>query len=453
MHNETTSSVLGDVVNNRQMGAKQYEVLALCLLVAILDGFDTQVVGFLVSPMAHSLEVAPATFGPVFASALFGLMVGALLLAPLADGVGRKKVLLASILTFGAFSLMTAAVGNFNELLLARFLTGLGLGGAIPNLVALTSEYMPRRFSRSAVTLVFCGMPLGAMLAGLTVQQVLVLWDWRAIFIIGGLLPLAVALIISIRLPESMEYLARSTKNRTALERIVRQLFPSVGPLPEEIITTHRDKSERTPVKRLFCDGMWRRTILLWLPYTMNLLILYSIMSWIPTVLATANAPLSAGIQAIILFSLGGVIGSICQGHVMNRYGATQVLVTEFCCYLALVLALSTLPLDMDIFLTVMFVLGIIVQGCQAGLNAVAAEIYPASIRSTGIGWALGVGRIGSILGPIFGGLILSLGWSLHQIFIAALLPGAVALGATLIILLDQVREAAQTNDRLLRSQ
>lgn len=339
-------------------------------------------------------------------------------------------------------------MSTFNELLLVRFLSGLGLGGAIPNLVALTSEYMPRRFSRSAVTLVFCGMPLGAMLAGLTAQQVLLFWDWRALFIIGGLLPIAVALIVGIRLPESLEYLARSPRNHSMLEHIVRRLFIGVGPLPEATFTTQRDKAERIPVKRLFSDGMWRRTILLWLPYAMNLLVLYSIMSWIPTVLASANAPLATGILAIILFSLGGVIGSVCQGQIMNRYGAAQVLFTEFCCYLALVLALSALPVALNIFLTVMFVLGIIVQGAQAGLNAVAAEIYPPSIRSTGVGWALGVGRIGSILGPVFGGLMPGLGWSLQQIFIAATVPGIVALGATLIILLGQVREAAPTNAR-----
>lgn len=446
MHNSTATSALGGVIDNRQIGAKQYEVLALCLLVAVLDGFDTQVVGFLVKPMADSLAIAPSAFGPVFAAALFGLMIGALLLAPLSDCIGRKKVLLASVLTFGLFALMTAFVEQYDELLLVRFLTGLGLGGAIPNLVALAAEYMPRRASRTAVTLVFCGMPLGAMLAGLTAQPVLAHWDWRAIFIIGGLLPIAVAVIIALRLPESMEYLARSSSKRSVLDRLIKQLCPSVSSLPLEAFASVQSKAERIPVSRLFSDGMWRRTLLLWLPYAMNLLILYSIMSWIPTVLANANAPMATGILAIILFSLGGVIGSVCQGYAMNRYGATQVLLGEFICYLTLVLLLSTLPVMLNLFLIVMFVLGITVQGAQAGLNAVAAEMYPQSIRSTGIGWALGIGRIGSILGPIFGGMMLGLGWSLQQIFMAALLPGALALGAMLIILLSQVRAVAQSN-------
>ncbi|AEF22020.1 MFS transporter [Pseudomonas fulva] len=440
MHQSNATSALGGVIDNRQIGARQYEVLGLCLLIAVLDGFDTQVVGFLVKPMADSLAIAPSAFGPVFAAALFGLMVGALLLAPLADCIGRKKVLIASVLAFGFFALLTAFVKHYDELLLVRFLTGLGLGGAIPNLVALAAEYMPRRSSRSAVTLVFCGMPLGAMLAGLTSQYMLSHWGWHAIFIVGGTLPIVVALVIAIRLPESMEYLARSPLRRQQFERVLKSLFPTVSPRGAGTPDASSTKAERIPVSRLFSEGMWRRTLLLWLPYAMNLLILYSIMSWIPTVLATANAPLSAGIVAIILFSLGGVIGSVVQGHAMNRFGTYQVLLGEFICYLVLVLALSLLPVVLDRFLLAMFILGITVQGAQAGLNAVAAEIYPQSIRSTGIGWALGVGRIGSIIGPIFGGLMLGLGWSLQQIFMAALLPGALALGAVLTILFSQLR-------------
>lgn len=440
MHESNTTSVLGGVIDNRQIVAKQYEVLALCLLVAVLDGFDTQVVGFLVKPMADSLAIAPSAFGPVFAAVLFGLMVGALALAPLADCIGRKKVLIASVLTFGLFALLTAFVERYDELLLVRFLTGLGLGGAIPNLVALASEYMPRRASRSAVTLVFCGMPLGAMLAGLTTQQVLSLWSWHAIFIIGGVLPIFVALVIAIRLHESMEYLTRSPQRRSQLVRVLKGLFPAASTAAVTRLDTSPVKAERIPVSLLFSDGMWRRTLLMWLPYAMNLLILYSIMSWIPTVLATANAPLSFGILAITLFSLGGVIGSVVQGHAMNRFGTYQVLLGEFLCYMALVLSLSLLPVVLERFLLVMFILGISVQGAQAGLNAVAAEIYPQSIRSTGIGWALGIGRIGSIAGPLFGGLMLGLGWSLQQIFMAALLPGALAMGAVLTILISQVR-------------
>src|SRR5450830_294785 len=167
-----TENVLSDVIDQRPMGRLQFELIGLCVILAAIDGFDTQVMGFLVGSMAESLGLPAASFGPVFASTLLGLMIGALSLAPLADRIGRKKVLLGCVATFSLFSLCTALSHNYEQLLLARFLTGLGLGGAIPNLIALVCEYTPRRHARSAVTLVFCGMPLGAMAAGLVAEQV-----------------------------------------------------------------------------------------------------------------------------------------------------------------------------------------------------------------------------------------------------------------------------------------
>ncbi|WP_297844544.1 MFS transporter [Pseudomonas sp.] len=441
MQPASCSNVLGDVIDDRPMSRMQLEVVALCVLVAILDGFDTQIIGFLVSPIASSLGVTPSAFGPVFAAGLFGLMLGALGLAPLADKIGRKKVLLASILTFGACALLTAFVQDFEQLLVVRLLTGLGLGGAIPNLVALASEYSPRRYSRISVTLLFCGMPLGAMIAGTTADQLLAVWGWRNLFLIGGVLPLGVAFVVLFRLPESVEFLTRNPRNRSKVERIIARLVPELIQLPTSLLTPRSQAPVKIPLSRLFADGMWRRTLLLWLPYSMNLLILYFIMSWVPTVLVAAHEPLSMGIKAIILFSLGGVFGSILQGWLMNRLGAIRVLMAEFCGYLLLVLLLSQMPISMAPFLIVMFALGVLVQGAQAGLNALAAEIYPQEIRSTGVGWALGIGRIGSILGPVFGGLMLALGWTLQEIFIAALLPGLIALCATLVIRFGQLRE------------
>ena len=441
MHTESSSNILGAVIDQRPMSRMQLEVVALCTLVAVLDGFDTQIIGFLVSPIAGSQGVLPSAFGPVFAAGLLGLMLGALGLAPLADKVGRKKVLLGSILTFGVFSLLTAYVQSFEQLVMARLLTGLGLGGAIPNLVALASEYSPRRCSRISVTLLFCGMPLGAMIAGTTADQLLDAWGWRNLFLIGGALPLAVALLVLLRLPESMEFLTRKPANRAQVQGIIARLAPDLTQLPASLLNRRLSTLARIPMSRLFVAGMRRRTLLLWLPYSMNLLILYFIMSWVPTVLVAAHEPLSMGIQAIILFSLGGVLGSLAQGWLMNRLGAVWAQIGEFCGYLALVLLLSQMPVSMLSFLGVMFVLGVLVQGAQAGLNALAAEIYAQEIRSTGVGWALGVGRIGSILGPLLGGLMLAGGWSLQQMFIAALLPGLIALGATLVIALTQVRE------------
>ncbi|NAS97679.1 MFS transporter [Pseudomonas syringae pv. actinidifoliorum] len=434
MHTPAPTNLLCDVVDNRPVSRLLYEVIALCVLVALLDGFDTQIIGFLVTAISSTLGVTPQALAPVFAVGLFGLMLGALLLAPMADRLGRKKILVVSILLFGTFAALTALATSVPQLLVVRFLTGIGLGGAIPNLVALISEYSPRRYSRSAVTLLFCGMPLGAMLAGLTVDQLLHILGWQNLFLIGGALPLLVAGAVVWRLPESVEFLSRKPGNRDAVKAIIQRLAPELTELPASIARARPGVAASTSLSRLFTGGMWRRTLLLWLPYAMNLLILYFIMSWIPTVLVAAHAPLSLGIRAIILFSLGGVIGSVIQGAMMNRWGAANVLTTEFAGYLAIVLALSQLPVSLYSLFPAMLMLGVLVQGAQAGLNALAAELYPQEIRSTGVGWALGVGRVGSIAGPLFGGLMLAAGWVLTEILSAALIPGFIALAAMTLL-------------------
>lgn len=437
MHEPTTSNALADVIDGRPVSRLQIEVLVLCVLVAVLDGFDTQIVGFLVTAMSATLNVAPQAFAPVFAAGLFGLMLGALLLAPAADRLGRKKILVVSILLFGCFALLTAFVTSIEQLFVVRLITGIGLGSAIPNLVALTAEYSPRRYARSAVTLLFCGMPLGAMIAGLSVDQWLPTTGWQNLFLIGGALPLAVAGAVAWRLPESVEFLSRNARNTEELTSIIKRLAPDLHTLPSGLDSGRSVRKSNTSISRLFTSGVWRRTLLLWLPYAMNLLILYFIMSWIPTVLVASHAPLSTGIRAIILFSLGGVIGSVVQGWMMNRWGSINVLTSEFAGYVAIVLLLNLLPITLYSFLPAMLVLGILVQGAQAGLNALAAELYPQEIRSTGVGWALGVGRIGSICGPLCGGFMLAAGWALTDILGAALIPGLIALLAISLLRLD----------------
>lgn len=442
MHTPAPPNQLCDIVDSRPVSRLQYEVLVICVLVAVLDGFDTQIIGFLVTAMASTLGVPPQVLAPVFAAGLFGLMLGALLLAPMADRLGRKKILVLSILLFGTFAALTAFATSVPQLLVVRFLTGIGLGGAIPNLVALISEYSPRRYSRSAVTLLFCGMPLGAMLAGLTVDQLLHTLGWQNLFLIGGALPLLIAVAVVWRLPESVEFLSRKPGNRPAVSAIIRRLAPELTELPVSISRARPEMATSTSLGRLFTGGMWPRTLLLWLPYAMNLLILYFIVSWIPTVLVAANAPLSLGIRAIILFSLGGVIGSIIQGAMMNRWGAANVLIAEFAGYLAIVLALSQVPISLYALFPAMLMLGVLVQGAQAGLNALAAELYPQEIRSTGVGWALGVGRVGSIAGPLCGGLMLAAGWVLTEILSAALIPGFIALAAVTLLRLEPSSKA-----------
>lgn len=425
---------VSDIIDQQPIGRFQIGTIVLCGAVAVLDGFDTQSIGFLAPAIAETLGVPLKAFAPVFSAGLVGLMCGALTLGPIADRWGRKWTAVFSTALFGAFSLLTTRASSLDELLLLRFLTGIGLGGAMPNVVALTAEYSPARLQTVFVSLLFTGMPLGAVLGGVVAAAMMPIWGWQSVFYVGGCLPLAVAILLTARLPESVRFLIVRGGNPVRIAAIMTRVAPRLQIGPTTRFAPGASRPLGLPVKHLFTEGRAVVTILLWVPYFMNLMVIYFVISWLPAMLRQAHMPISAGVTAITLFSLGGIVGSLIQGRTMLALGSRSVLLTEFCLAVLLIGSLALLPASFASIRTVAFLLGIVVQGAQAGLNALVAEFYPTPIRSTGVGWALGVGRIGSIIGPILGGLMLSFNWSLHQIFFAGTTP---AVSAALAILLS----------------
>jgi AAHS family 4-hydroxybenzoate transporter-like MFS transporter len=420
---------VSEIIDQRPMGRYQIWTMALCAMVIVLDGFDTQSIGFLAPSMAETLHVSVKTFGPIFAAALVGLMISSMLSGPIADRWGRKGPIVACTLIFGTFAMLTARSTSFDQLLVFRFLTGLGLGGALSNSVALMSEYAPKRLLAVIVSMMFCGMPAGAVLATQVSTVMLPRWGWQSVFYAGGILPITLAVLLIAILPESVRYLEVSGANQRKISKILARISAE---LADAAISRSQQQDSRrnAPVINLFTEGRAAGTILLWIPYFMNLLMLYFVVFWLPALLRQTGKPVSAGITAVMLFSVGGIAGSFIEGTFMNRWGAFAVLLTEFLCTTLLIASLAysnSFPLMM----TITFVLGFVVQGAQGGLSAVAATFYPISIRSTGIGWCLGVGRIGSIVGPILGGMMLKLDWSPREILLAGSIPALCAAAAT----------------------
>ena len=422
---------VGEVIDARPLSRLQILTVVLCIAVAVLDGFDTQTIGFLAPAIARSLALPLPGFGSVFTAGLFGLMIGAITLGPLADRFGRKRMLVLATLAFGAFAFATAFAHTLPQLLIVRFLTGLGLGGAMPNVVALASEFSPRRLARVCVTILFCGMPAGAVVGGLVSAALLPRYGWHSVFYVGGVLPVAVALAVAIWMPESVRYLTTLPDGRARARKIMSRIAPELAQRDIEFVSGEARHSG-VPLRHLFMEGRAGRTILLWIPYFMNLLVLYFIISWLPAVMVRTGSSITLGIQAITAFSLGGVIGSLLQGRLMDRFGSIPVLSVEFAFYIGFVVVLATQLLGVAGILVATGLAGIAVQGAQAGLNALAAEIYPTSMRGTGVGCALAVGRIGSILGPIAGSLMLAFNWNAQQIFLAGAIPGVIAVMAIL---------------------
>ena len=424
---------VSEIIDQRPLSRFQMWMMSLCALVVVLDGFDTQSIGFLAPSMAETLRIPVKNFGPIFGAALFGLMISSMLIGPMADRWGRKWPIVICTLLFGTFAMITARASSFSELWGFRFVTGLGLGGALSNVVALMSEYAPKRLVAVLVSILFCGMPAGALLGALVSWIILPRWGWQSVFYAGGILPLVLAFMLMAILPESVRYLEISGADPRRITRILARISPD---LAKATFTraSQQDQRRKVPFIHLFTEGRAAATILLWIPYFMNLLILYFIVSWQPALLRQSGMPAKAGIAAIFLFSAGGVMGSASEGVLINRWGVFAVLLVEFACGALLIgsLAYSTsFPLTMMITL----VLGFMVQAAQAGLNVIGATIYPTPIRSTGIGWALGIGRIGSIVGPVLVGIMLKLDWGPREIFMTAAIPALCAAAATLMSL------------------
>jgi AAHS family 4-hydroxybenzoate transporter-like MFS transporter len=220
------SPTVSEIIDKAPLSRYQITTVLLCGLVLVLDGFDTQSIGFLAPAMAESLQVPVKTFGPVFAAALLGLMISSMTAGPIADRLGRKWPIVTSTLIFATFALITTSVSSLNQLMAYRFLTGLGLGGAMPSVVALTSEYAPKKLQQILVTMLFCGMPLGAFLGGIVSAVILPIWGWRAVFYVGGILPIVVALVLIKILPESIRFLALTSADRTNADEILSRISP-----------------------------------------------------------------------------------------------------------------------------------------------------------------------------------------------------------------------------------
>jgi MFS transporter, AAHS family, 4-hydroxybenzoate transporter len=429
---EPRALTVNDLIDERPLSRFQLTTILLCGLVLLLDGFDTQAMGFLVPPIAEELGIPLSAFGPVLSAGLFGLMIGAMASGPIADRWGRKWAIIVSSIAFGAFSLLTARAETLNELVLLRFLTGLGLGGAMPNVVSLSSEYAPKRLQPILVPAIFAGMGGGAVLASFVGGALIPIWGWRSVFVVGGVLPIVLAVVLIVTLPESLRFLAAKGAARERVAAIVRRIAPEAADAPLAPPPAS-DRPKGVAIAQLFTEGRAPGTLLLWIPFFMNLLILYFILSWLPSLLRQAGMPVTAGITAVAAFSFGGILGTLVQGPLMKVMGVFRAMVTEFVASLALIGVASVIFANFQLMMIVTFILGITVQGAQGGLNVVAAMYYPTTVRSTGVGWALGIGRIGSIVGPLIGGAMLAMQWTPQQIFQAGAVPAFIAAASVIV--------------------
>jgi MFS transporter, AAHS family, 4-hydroxybenzoate transporter len=418
-------------INSRGLSRVQLLLLALCFLVVSVDGFDTAAIGFIAPAIRAEWNATAAQLAPMFGAGLFGLMVGAFAFGPLADRLGRKTILIFSVVFFGLASLASSSAGSIENLTLLRFVTGLGLGGAMPNAITLTSEYCPEGRRSFLVTLMFCGFTLGSALGGVAAAQLIAHHGWRSVLLLGGLMPLVLAPVLWLALPESVRFLVMRGDRPDRVAATLRRVAPDAA-IPSGARFTGAHRPDGLPVRQLFRRDLVIGTLFLWLTFFMSLLVVYLLSSWLPTLIHSTGASLETAALVTAMFQVGGTLGAVVLGRLMDRFNPHRVLGISYALaglFIALVGSLTAMP-----WLVALAVLGagFCISGSQVGANALSAAYYPTASRATGVSWANAVGRSGSVLGSMLGGAMLSLGWDLPTVFAAVAVPAVVA-GASML--------------------
>jgi len=422
-------------IDDRPVSRYQLLVAVMCGLIVFVDGFDAQAMGYVAPALTTAMKISRGVLASVISSGLVGMMIGALVSGPLADRIGRKPVLIGCSLIFGVGSLLTATAHSVESLMAWRAITGLGMGGAMPNAIALTSEYMPRRRRAGAVTMMICGFSLGAAVGGFVAASIIPVFGWPAVFIIGGIIPIVIALASFALLPESIRFLLVRGGSESRARAYLARIAPGdavAGPLSpgqDEHPSTRlgATTSGAFLVADLFTNGRAMATILIWVIYFMNLLNLYFLNSWLPTIISDAGIPVATAIRLTSLFQIGGIAGAIVLGRLLDRTFSFWILAGCYAWAAAFVYAIGHSGASIAMLAVTIACAGVGIIGGQNASHALSSEFYPTRIRSTGVGWALGIGRIGSIVGPVVGGLLLTQNTPMRDVFWAAVIPAMIA--------------------------
>lgn len=423
---------LQQAIDEQAFNKYHLRVLLLCALSVFMDGFDAQAMGFVAPTLSAEWNISRGALGPILTAGLVGMLCGALFFGPLADRFGRRTILLFCTVWFGVLSLLTASATSIRSMEVLRLITGFGLGGTLPNAIALTSEYMPRRLRSTCVMLMFTGFSIGAATAGFVASILIKTLGWRAVFVVGGLAPCLLAALL-LGLPESIRFLALS--GRTAqVKAYLRKVAPDLD-VPEDVCFHIPERRERGfVVGQLFRNGRAVTTLLLWVIFFMSLLDLYFLNSWLPTVLHDSGLQLETALRMTAMFQVGGAIGAFVLGRTFDRMKSFIGLAAAYAGAAACVFFIGMAGSSLIVQTALVFATGVCAVGGQTGANALAAELYPTRIRSTGVGWSLGIGRIGSIVGPMLGAKLLSSHLEVRQVFWAAAVPASIAVIAAMLV-------------------
>lgn len=422
------------LLNEHPFSPFQWVIFALCFFIVLLDGFDTAAIGYIAPSLIKEWGVSKPALAPVLSAALFGLAAGALLAGPLADRLGRKKVLVGSVLIFAMACLASGFAPDLTTLSVLRFVTGVGLGAAMPNAVTLMSEYCPDGRRATLTNAMFCGFPLGAAFGGFLAAWMIPNFGWRSVLILGGAVPLLLVLLLVVLLPESVRYMVA---NGHPVERIRAVLARIAGPAvlsaKRFVLTETAAHSDAKSGIGVVLSAPYRvGSLMLWLAYFMGLVIFYALINWMPVLFKDAGIDPKTGTLIAALFPLGGV-GAVFFGWLMDRFNANRIIAAGYALTAVSIWAIGQATGQVGWLVLIVFVAGTIMNTAQSSMPALAAAYYPTRGRATGVAWMLGIGRFGGIAGSFLVAELSARHLSFGDIFAVVAIPGIIATAALML--------------------
>lgn len=429
-----------ELIDRTRLSAFQWRVFILCFLVAILDGFDTQAIAFTGPSIIQAFGLGPGSLAPILTAGIVGMVLGAMALGLIGDKFGRRPTIIAAVALFGAASLATAFAQTTDQILILRFIAGLGMGGATPVVLSLAAEYGPAKNRGTIMTTVLLGLPAGAILGGLLAAKMLPVIGWQGIFAVGGIVPLLLLIVLCFVLPESLHFMTRhrSQTSGAKIEKIVATITQQ--PIPAGSTFSVPEADVKTRLSSLFANGLARNTFGIWTVYLFNWVAWFMFLSWLPTVLkasglATEHAPMgTVAVNAVF------VVCAIPLSIILPKINTRLLLLAMFVFGIALCVGLANSGQNWTLVFILAGLAGLGIGGQQIVLNYMVAQAYPTALRATATGWAIALGRVGAIIGSASGGWFLEHGGPAG--YYSALIVPLVIAAAGLLIIRTQAENA-----------
>ncbi|WP_416189151.1 MFS transporter [Neisseria sp. CCUG17229] len=436
---ETTGRTINvqNFLNENKFSGYQWMIFIICLLIAFFDGMDTAAIGYVAPSLLEEWGIEKSQLAPVLSAALFGLAIGAMTSGPMADKFGRKVVLTTSVLIFAGFCVASAFAQDLTQMTILRFITGLGLGAAMPNAVAMLSEYCPDHKRSLILNTMYCGFPVGAAAGGFFASFIIPEYGWRTAMFWCGFLPLVLGVLMIFIMPRSASFLVSKNQPAEKVRKILQRINPKADLSNAVFVLPEKNTAQTTdnPMAMVLGSHFRAGSILLWLSYFSGLIIFYAMINWMPVLFKEANMPPELGPRISGLFALGG-LGAIASGYLMDRFNGNRLIA-----FLSFLTAVSvacigwSLGQGLGMLIAVVLFAGVMQNTAQTSLPALAAKFYPTECRATGVSWMLGIGRFGAIAGTFLTGQLIAWKLDFVTIFVILAIPSLVM---TVCLLLKQ---------------